>query len=264
RWRTVTRPRVSAPTPQPRYRQLAEALLSDIRSGRLKVGETLPGEIDLQEQFGVSRHTVREALRVLDDLGMIDRHQGVGTVVKSRQSTHSYVQAVRSPAELLQYPPESRLHVHAIGEVRATRKLARLLSCPTGTRWLHVGAARRLKDSRLAICWLDLYIVPEYAAVAESIGRKPQLVYEMIEQRFGEKVSSVHIDIRASALSRESAAHLEVEPGSPALTVIRRYVGNGKRVFQVSVSEHPADRYTYSLELRRGWQSGGDASWSAT
>ena len=50
----------------------------------------------------------------------------------------------------------------------------------------------------------------------------------------------------------------------PLNMAIKQVRGNGKRVFQVSVSEHPADRYTYSLELRRGWQSGGDASWSAT
>lgn len=251
-------------TAQPRYRQLAETLLQGIRSGELKVGATLPGEVDLQQQFGVSRHTVREALRVLGDLGLIDRHPRRGTRVRSRRSGQSYVQTVRSPAELLSYPRDSRLQVRVNKPIRASRQLARLLACPVGTAWRHVGAVRRLKDERLAICWLDLYIVPEYEAVVESIGRRSMLVYEMIEERFEERVMRVGIDIRANVMSRPIAAQLGVTAGTPSLTVIRRYVGRGKRVFQVSVSEHPADRYTYSLELRRGWQAGGNAGWSAT
>ena len=45
-----------------RYQRLAESLLAEIRAGRLAVGDRLPGELQLVEDFGVSRHTVREAL----------------------------------------------------------------------------------------------------------------------------------------------------------------------------------------------------------
>src|SRR5690606_5950314 len=96
---------------QPRYRQLASALITDIRTDRIRVGDTMPGEHDLVDRFSVSRHTVREALRMLDDLGLIERRQGVGTVVRSRQTSESYLQKVRSPSELLKYPADARLSV---------------------------------------------------------------------------------------------------------------------------------------------------------
>ena len=48
----------------PRYKQLAETLIADVRAGKIKVGATLPGELELVDRFGVSRHTVREALRL--------------------------------------------------------------------------------------------------------------------------------------------------------------------------------------------------------
>ncbi len=253
-------------TKHPRYKQLAETLIADVRAGKIKVGSTLPGELELVERFGVSRHTVREALRMLGDLGLIERLQGIGTVVKARESNEAYVQTIRTPAELMRYPVESRLEVVAVAEIRASRKLAPLLGCPTGARWTQVSAVRRLHDAEpegaaatgrgRAICWTDVYVLPEYAGVARLIGRKATPVYELIEEKFGEKVASVQVDLRAGLIPPVLATALDVSPGSASLTVVRRYTGQSKRVFEVSISEHPAERYTYSLELKRGWHSG--------
>lgn len=112
---------------QPRYRQLANQLIDEIRSGKLPVGETMPGEFELVDRFAVSRHTVREALRMLGTLGLIERRQGVGTVVRSREPAASYVHSVQSPSELLNYPPDSRLSVLTTADVRLSRPLAREL-----------------------------------------------------------------------------------------------------------------------------------------
>jgi GntR family transcriptional regulator len=250
----------------PRYKQLAETLIADVRAGKIKVGATLPGELELVDRFGVSRHTVREALRMLGELGLIERMQGIGTVVKARESNEAYVQTIRTPAELMRYPAESRLEVVAVAEIRATRKLAPLLGCPTGARWTQVSAVRRLQDADSdtaagggrgrAICWTDVYVLPEFAGVARLIGRKSQPVYELIEEKFGEKVASVQVDLRAGLIPPVLATALDVSPGSASLTVVRRYTGQSKRVFEVSIAEHPAERYTYSLELKRGWHSG--------
>lgn len=201
---------------------------------------------------------------MLGELGLIERMQGIGTVVKARESNEAYVQTIRTPAELMRYPAESRLEVVAVTEIRASRKLAPLLGCPTGARWTQVSALRRLRDADVtaggsrgrAICWTDVYVLPEFAGVARLIGRKSQPVYELIEEKFGEKVASVQVDLRAGLIPPVLATALDVSPGSASLTVVRRYTGQSKRVFEVSISEHPAERYTYSLELKRGWQSG--------
>jgi DNA-binding GntR family transcriptional regulator len=247
-----------------RYEQVAEALIDLIRSGALAVGETMPGELELVTRFGVSRHTVREALRRLEGLGLIGRHQGIGTVVKAREPLQSYVQSVRSPEELLRYPPESQLTVLQVEPVRANRKLARLIGCTVGSQWVRVSALRRIRHSHLPICHLDLYLLPEFAEVAELMGKRLQPVYEMIEQRFGHRVSDVRVEIRAGLIPESLSGVLDVLPGSPSLQVVRRYYGEDRKVFEVSVSEHPAERYTYSIQLRRGWQSGADgpSHWS--
>lgn len=246
---------------QPRYRQLADALIGEIRRGRIKVGETMPGELELVERYEVSRHTVREALRVLDDLGLIDRQQGVGTVVRARESLPSYVQAVRTPAELMRYPSDSRLHVVDTAKVRATRSLAQLLDVRAGSEWLKVSAVRRLKSSPVPMAWTDVYLLPDYAGIVPLIGRRGQMVYQLIEAMHGQHVEHIQVHLRAGSVTAELAGPLLAEVGTPSLTVVRRYFGRSGRPFQISVSEHPSDRYAYSLELQRGWQS--TDSWSA-
>jgi DNA-binding GntR family transcriptional regulator len=246
---------------RPRYQRLAAELLGDIRRGRLKVGATLPGELELVERYKVSRHTVREALRRLGELGLIERQQGVGTIVKARHSTESYVHTVHTPAELLRYPPDCRLVVVESGPVKATRPLARLLQCRAGQVWHRVSAVRRFRSARPPLCWTEIYLVPEYAEIAGFIGRRAQLVYELVEHKFGERVTSVRVEIGAGLVPAEHAEALETAPGTPALTIVRRYAGRNRKIFQVTVSEHPADRYAYELDLKRGWRSG--AAWTA-
>ncbi len=62
--------------------QVADVLAAEIRAGRLAVGEKLPTEAALVEQFLVSRTVVREAVSRLKSLGLVDSRQGSGVYVK--------------------------------------------------------------------------------------------------------------------------------------------------------------------------------------
>jgi DNA-binding GntR family transcriptional regulator len=91
----------------PLYRQISETLLEGIREGKFPVGSFLPGELDLIDRHDASRHTIREALRVLEDMGLVKRQRGRGTLVVSTDATPAFVQTVRSPSELFSYPDSS-------------------------------------------------------------------------------------------------------------------------------------------------------------
>ena len=249
--------------PARRYQQMAESLLGQIRTGSLTVGDSLPGELELVATFGVSRHTVREALRRLQELGLIGRRQGVGTFVLASEPTQSYVQSVSTPAALLQYPQGNRLITRSSETVRATRALARLVGGKTGSNWLRVSCLRSFPDSRPPLCWVDLYLLPEHGDIVPAIGRRPGLVHELIAQKFGREVGLVDISIMARAMPGRMAEALEVEAGTPSLTVVRRYRDARRKLFMASVSEHPGERFTYALSLERGWQSEGKAVWSS-
>jgi GntR family transcriptional repressor for pyruvate dehydrogenase complex len=64
------------------YEEIVRQIKALVREGRLKSGDRLPPERDLAERFKVSRASVREALRALESLGLIEIRPGGGTFVR--------------------------------------------------------------------------------------------------------------------------------------------------------------------------------------
>ncbi|WP_419252184.1 FadR/GntR family transcriptional regulator [Caulobacter sp. ErkDOM-YI] len=65
------------------YRRIADTVADAIEAGQYKLGDRLPTERELAEQFGVSRPTLREAMIALEMLGMIEARHGLGIYVTS-------------------------------------------------------------------------------------------------------------------------------------------------------------------------------------
>jgi GntR family transcriptional regulator, arabinose operon transcriptional repressor len=82
-------------SPLPRYYQIYSALLTQIKSGQLSVGEALPPERVIAEDYGVARLTVVKALDLLEHDGLIDKQQGRGSFVlpfsKPQSKTIAYI-----------------------------------------------------------------------------------------------------------------------------------------------------------------------------
>ncbi len=75
---------IAALPSRPRYVQIEESLHALLKTGGYRPGDKLPPEPELAQQIGVSRATLREALRSLEQQGIINRKQGVGTFVSLR------------------------------------------------------------------------------------------------------------------------------------------------------------------------------------
>ena len=130
----------------PLYRQISNALLSGIREGLFPVGTLLPGELELIERFGSSRHTVREALRVLEDMGIVKRQRGRGTLVISTEARPAFVQAVRDPKELFTYPENSAFRVLAEGHVGDGDHWPVKIGEGVDENWARIAGLRTLHD----------------------------------------------------------------------------------------------------------------------
>ncbi len=65
----------------PVYLQLADILSGRIRSGELPAGRTMPSEKALEQEFGLSRGSVRKAVQVLRERGLVDTVPQRGTFV---------------------------------------------------------------------------------------------------------------------------------------------------------------------------------------
>ncbi len=65
----------------PMYRQIAEDLRAQLESGGLEPGQQLRTEIELREHYGASRNTIRDAIKWLTSLGLVETRPGQGTFV---------------------------------------------------------------------------------------------------------------------------------------------------------------------------------------
>jgi DNA-binding GntR family transcriptional regulator len=234
-----------------RYRELRETLAREISVGVFPVGERFPTDFELCARFGVSRHTVREALRELQEQGILARQRGMGTIVRA-QPGGVYTQTVGSLSELGSYAAETRLVRTSESVLMARSALADMLGCSVGRRWLHVSGVHLLDGHERPLCWTDIFIADDYLDLRKELREGTEPYYEKLRRARGVNVRDVEQRITAVNVPADTAAILMCEPGSPALLVRRRYFSDREEAFEVSLSLHPADRYAYTARLSRG------------
>ena len=234
-----------------RYRDIAARLQKEIRLGHTEVGQLLPTETELMARHGASRQTVREALRILMDQGLIVRRAGLGSVVIAAEPPVWFSHSVKSLGEWLRYSNETYRDVVASREITADRERARLLKCEPGKHWFLIESIRRSDHFAAPLGWVEIYVLRKFADVVKRAdhGRAP--VHEQIAKMFGQVTEYAQMEIFARAMPAALAKALQVKTGSPALTVIRRYYGAREELFEVTVTTHPEGRYTYTMDMQR-------------
>lgn len=89
-------------SPIPLYYQLKQLLLEKLDSGEWKPGDLVPSEQELQDTYGLSRTTVRQALAELTFEGRFSRHRGQGTFVAAREIVHDPMKRISITALMRQ------------------------------------------------------------------------------------------------------------------------------------------------------------------
>ena len=234
----------------PKHALIAQALSNDIQHGKYKVGDLLPSEPELSAAFGVSRHTVRMALRTLHELGLTISRQGVGTQVNQNQVQSRYNYAFNSAADLLQYATKTRFRVIDTAQVAVNVKLADYLGCKPNELWWRVRTVRFGRGATTPMAYSEIYVPLAFGAVVTEVATSREPIFAQIEKRFNERVDEVQQDISATALTAEEAKHLEEKTGSPGLEITRRYFGRGRRALEVARSVHPRESFTYSMRVK--------------
>jgi DNA-binding GntR family transcriptional regulator len=235
----------------PRYVQVAEVLSERIAAGRHAIGDFLPTESELCVEFGISRHTAREALRRLMDAGLVRRRQGSGTEVVAFRAHRAYVHQMRSPAGLFQYAADTTFRIERIETGVPPEEAAADLDGRVGEPWLIVEGLRLDPADGSAICVSTVYVSAEFAGIAADLQAHSGAIYPMIEARFGIEVADVEQVITSPPMPAPAARALGVSRKVWAVRVVRRYRDRNGRLMLVSVNHHPGDRFSYTMSLRR-------------
>jgi DNA-binding GntR family transcriptional regulator len=243
----------------PRYREIAEELLGAILARRYPVGSSLPAETELCEQWQASRHTIREALRILEEGGLISRRQGSGSEVVADSPPVRYRQTVDTIEDLLQYGNESRLTLVSTRELPADAEMAALLGQPEGTPVIELVGLRsergelRADGSRkpgrpfaLSTIWLP----PQPARRREKFLQPDSALPLMLAALDARALGRIEQVFTAVALDAAAADHLHTRKGAPSLRTDRSYYDKKDMLVLVARSLHRADLFKYATVLR--------------
>ena len=236
----------------PRYQQVANELIDDIGGGIYPIGGLLPTEMELCQQYQISRSTVREALRKLRDIGLISRRRRVGTKVVSRSPSASYRQPTNSISDLLQYADDTRVEILATKRIVCEPPLAEQLECRVGRAWLRVDSLRTIPDAPTPLCMTTAYLDARLPNLERNLEGIDGPISAMLERTYGVRIARVEQSIQAIALNKRQAKLLRAEAGSPALLATRRYYREDGTLIELSSAIHPSDRFTYVTSLVRG------------
>ncbi|HSV81774.1 MAG TPA: GntR family transcriptional regulator [Ramlibacter sp.] len=247
------RPAVPVAAGEPLYRQLVTSLRNDIVRGVYPVGTQLPTEEELSGRFSVSRHTVREALRQLRTDGLVSSRRGSGTTVMAPPPAAPFnVHRVASIDELIAYAAESRYVVERSGFTVSEDVKTDETFLPPARRWLHLQGLRLADDAAAApICWTEVFVAAEYAGVERLMARQRGPIWRLIEDIYGERLVEVEQSLRVRSLPAPIAERLQLDADSTVVEVCRTYRNSSGHIAEVSVNLYPADKFRFSMMLRR-------------
>jgi GntR family transcriptional regulator len=235
----------------PLYLQVVRALKDEIVGGVFPIGSQLPTEEELCERFSVSRYTVREALRRLREDSLVSSRQGAGTVVVPPRPADAFVHEVMSINDLVAFATGVRFAIDTIEMIEIDDKLSVRTGIAGGEQWLAVRGFRHTEGSELPVCWTEVYINREFAAVGRLLQRHRGPIFHLIEDLFGQSIVEVHQEIAAALISPALAGGLKVKAGATALEVQRTYKLATGKVAQVAINTHPASRFRHAMTMRR-------------
>lgn len=235
----------------PRYVKIAADLRRAIAAGRYPVGAQLPTEHALCRSLGVSRFTVREAIRVLTSAGLVRRKARAGTVVAALPDDTRYRHSIGSVRDLIQYAQTTAFHYVYVGRIELSRAQARAMAARAGEKWIYAVALRRDAHGGKPFSVTRLYLNPALKGIERALRGAQGPVYAIIERDFGVRIERVEQMISGVVLDEQDAANLGVPAGTPGLAVRRSYFDDGGRLVEFADNVHPASRFAYRMELRR-------------
>lgn len=231
----------------PLYQQVERALRSQILMGQRAVGTQLPTEHELSRMFGVSRDTIRQAVRALKSDGLVRARRGSGThVVRSRPSVrHATLRPLTAHLEEAGLSRDVELLEADVREpTQAVRDHLRLAP---GERILYARRTHKIAAQPFSIL---TYHVPE------SIGLGPDedltvLLYEVIEEKMRCFIAYGTDQISARMPTTEEAGVLSMRPDQPLLIVRRIAYTDHDRPVQFLEAAIRSDLYEYGVTLPR-------------
>lgn len=242
----------SARTERKTLTEIAEyELRQAITGGTFRPGSQLPTEAELCEMLGVSRTVVREALRVLQEEGLVARRHGVGTFVRNRPILKN-LNFNFGITEMIDSAGLKAGTSHlAIQKETADEEKAEYLRVPVGTPLITVERVRTA-DGRPVVYSLDT--LPE--ALIQRAGFDPQLlrtesIYNILQTSLGQVIEYGIARLLPVVPPHNVAEKLQLPPNALTLYIVQTDHSSGDEALVYSCEYHLPDAFDFMV-WRRG------------
>ena len=233
-------------SPFPKYLQIRELLLRRIER-EFQPGDRFPTEQALAEEFGVTRKTIREALRWLEDEGLIRRGQGKGTFVESRPERTADNRVTGMSEHFAELNLDTWTETDSRGVDTPPPEIAAALHRTDGEPVFRLTRLRHFEGAPLS--YNECYVILLYGGRALELPFEQPSILNELEEAVGESFQEKHQQIEATVADTHLAGLLDVALGAPILLVTRYYVDESDQPAVIFRSSYRADRYYYSIDL---------------
>jgi GntR family transcriptional regulator len=232
--------------PFPKYLQVRDILLRRLQR-EFQPGDQFPTEQALCREFGVSRETVREALRGLENDGWLSRRPGQGTFVLRRPPARRDRRLTGMAEDFTNLKLDTEARVLEKGVVKAPVEIAETMKLAEGEEVYRIVRVRSFEGEPLA--YYEGYFPVEIGRrIAKLNLRRTSLVHELgatLGIAFWEELQTIEATVADTAL----AQLLDASLGAPLLSLTRVFVTEEDNLRILFRSSYRADRYYYTVKL---------------
>ncbi len=230
------------------YLQVIDRLKQDIEQGVYKEKEKLPSEFDLAKQLGVSRATLREALRILEEENVIIRRHGVGTFVNSKPLFTSGIEQLNSVTDMIkQVGMKPGTIFLKSTKQEPTEEDIRRFSCSTTEEMVVMERVRTANGEPVVYCIdkVPAYILPE------TFSHKEESIFHILDEEANRKITYAVAQIVPLGYHEKISPILECDPETALLVLKQMHYDEQDEPVLLSVNYFKADKFHFHVLRKR-------------
>lgn len=237
----------------PMYYRLAERLIKNIEAGEYKKGDLFPGDMQLASEYGVSLITVRAAMRILIERGLVARYPGKGSFVLSEKRIQA-LWGVGSVDDLVMTGLQAKLLLLRKALIVSPEWVRKKYSYSPRSQVYWFRTVRINNRERFLIndVYHPIHIGEEVKKLnfSDTLIRN-KLMISLVQQYCGLKLSKMYQTMSAELASSDVAKTLGMKIGQPLLVIDRDYFSTAGELIQVTRSRYRVDHYRYTINVAR-------------
>lgn len=230
------------------YLQVIDRLKQDIEKGIYQEKEKLPSEFELAKKLGVSRATLREALRILEEESVIIRRHGVGTFVSAKPLFTSGIEQLKSVTSMIKdagmTPGTKFLHSQTIDPTEAD---IRRFSCSQDEKIVVSERVRTANNEPVVYC-IDK--IPE-KILPESYTTGQESIFSILEAVSHRRITYAVAQIEPLGYHEKISPILKCDPETALFVLKQMHYDESDEPILFSVNYFKADKFEFNVLRKR-------------